>query len=345
MGKKVSLKDIAKEVGVSTALVSYVLNNLKEGRISKEIAARIRETARRLNYRPNHIAKSLKTSRTHTIGLIVADISNPFSSSLARIIEDEADKANYTVIFGSSDENAGKSAKLIDTLVNRQVDGLIISPPDGTRSQIEELNAMDTPVVLLDRYFPELDTDYIILDNLTASRALTSHLADNGCGRIGLITYRTALQHLIERKQGYVDVLNEKTPGMGETWIREVDISNDPAETEDAVRSLLSGPEPVEGLIFASNMIAANALRFINTLPLSVPQDLAVATFDETPALQLFYSPLTCIRQPLDQMGQLATSLLLDRIHGREKGMSQMSLPPELVIRNSSLKGMVTDIL
>ena len=121
MGKKVSLKDIAKEVGVSTALVSYVLNNLKEGRISKEIALRIREVAHQLNYRPNQIAKSLKTSKTFTLGLIVADISNPFSSTLARIVEDEANKFNYTVIFGSSDENQQKSAKVIDTLLNRQV--------------------------------------------------------------------------------------------------------------------------------------------------------------------------------------------------------------------------------
>ena len=125
MSKRVSLKDIAKEVGVSTALVSYVLNNLKEGRIRKEIAERIREVAKRLNYRPNQVARSLKTRRTHTIGLIVADISNPFSSSLARIVEDEAAKVNYTVIFGSSDETAAKSEKLIDTLLNRQVDGLI----------------------------------------------------------------------------------------------------------------------------------------------------------------------------------------------------------------------------
>ena len=159
MAKKVSLKDIAKEVGVSTALVSYVLNNLKEGRISKEIALKIREVAQRLNYRPNQIAKSLKTSKTFTIGLIVADIANPFSSTLARIVEDEANKFNYTVIFGSSDENNQKSAKVIDTLLNRQVDGLIISPPADSESQMIELQNQDIPFVLLDRYFPSVKTN------------------------------------------------------------------------------------------------------------------------------------------------------------------------------------------
>src|ERR1700712_615587 len=119
MNKKISLKDIADKVGVSTALVSYVLNNKKEGRIKKSVAERIREVAMELNYRTNQIAKSLKINKTFTIGLIVSDISNPFSSGLARIIEDEADKKNYTVIFGSSDESVQRSNKLVDTFLNR----------------------------------------------------------------------------------------------------------------------------------------------------------------------------------------------------------------------------------
>jgi LacI family transcriptional regulator len=113
MKKKISLKDIAKKVGVSTALVSYVLNNQKTGRIRKEVALKIKETAKELNYRPNQIAKSLKLNKSFTIGVIVADISNPFFSNLARIIEDEAYKNNYTVIFGSADENAARYKYII----------------------------------------------------------------------------------------------------------------------------------------------------------------------------------------------------------------------------------------
>src|SRR6478752_7101985 len=149
MNKKASLKDIADKVGVSTALVSYVLNNKKEGRIKKSVADRIRTVATELNYRTNQIAKSLKTNKTFTIGLIVSDIANPFSSSLARIIEDEADKSGYTVIFGSSDEDAQKSQKLIDTFVNRQVDGLIIAPVDNSIEQIKYLEQEGIPFVLV----------------------------------------------------------------------------------------------------------------------------------------------------------------------------------------------------
>src|SRR6187399_864292 len=169
MNKRISLKDIADKVGVSTALVSYVLNNKKEGRIKKSVAERIRVVATELNYRTNQIAKSLKTNKTFTIGLIVADISNPFSSGLARKIEDEADRNNYTVIFGSSDENAVRSNKLIDTFLNRQVDGLIITPAENTASQIIALQRQNVPFVLVDRYFPGVDADHVALDNYEAS--------------------------------------------------------------------------------------------------------------------------------------------------------------------------------
>ena len=185
MKKKVCQKDIAHKVGVSTALVSYVLNNLKEGRISKVVAQKIRETAKELNYRTNQIAKSLKINKTFTIGLIVADISNPFFSNLARIIEDEADKKNYTVIFGSCDENAQKSWKLMNALLDRQVDGFIIAPAENTESNIIYLKEHDIPFVLIDRYFPGLETNWVTLDNYKAAYTAVQHMIDGGNKRTG----------------------------------------------------------------------------------------------------------------------------------------------------------------
>jgi len=342
MNRKVSLKDIAQEVGVSTALVSYVLNNLKEGRISKEISLKIREAATRLNYRPNQIAKSLKTSKTFTIGLIVADISNPFSSSLARIVEDEANKFNYTVIFGSSDENAQKFRKILDTLLNRQVDGLIISPPEQSEPQIQELLKQEIPFVLLDRYFPAVKTSYVALNNFEAAANAVKHLAGAGCQRIGIVTYDTGLFHLQERKRGYLHALRENNIPAKKTWIRQVDIANDPAQIIRAVKDLLHLPQPVDGLLFASNIIAAHGLRYINSLPLKVPDDLAIASFDETEALDLFYAPLTYVKQPLQEMGKKATAILLDSI-GAKNNITQVDMEAELVIRASTRRNKAAD--
>jgi LacI family transcriptional regulator len=337
MGRKPSLKDIANEVGVSTTLVSYVLNNLKEGRISKEIAQKIRDVAQRLNYRPNQIAKSLKTSKTFTIGLIVADISNPFSSTLARIVEDEANKFNYTVIFGSSDENQSKSARVIDTLLNRQVDGLIISPPADSEAQMVELQKQDIPFVLLDRYFPSVKTNYVALNNHAAALMATEHLIESGCKRIGMINYKTSLFHLQERKRGYLTALKKHEMPFKKTWLRLVDISNNKAETEKAVRDVISLDESVDGLVFASNIIAAHGLKFINTLPIKVPDDLAIVSFDETEALDLFYAPLTYIKQPLREMGAMATKILLENI-GSNNRITQVDMEPELIVRASSIR-------
>ena len=150
MTKKVSLKDVARHVGVSTALVSYVINHKeKEARVGSEMVLKIRKAVTELNYQPNLIAKSLKSGKTNTIGLIVADISNPFFSNISRIIEDEARKEGYIVIIGSSDEDAEKSQDLINVFFNRQVDAFIIAPAENTEFQIIELQKKNIPVVII----------------------------------------------------------------------------------------------------------------------------------------------------------------------------------------------------
>src|SRR5215204_598297 len=335
MLKRTSLKDIARMVGVSTALVSYVLNNQKQGRISKEIAQKIRDTASMLQYRPNQIARSLKTKRTQTIGLIVADISNPFSASMARIIEDEADRHGYTVIFGSSDENPQKSEKLIETLLNRQVDGLIISPPAGVESQIDQLKTQEIPFVLVDRYYPDIDTNWVSLDNYTVTYEAVRHLSANGCNNIGMMTYDTSLFHLLERKRGYFDGIANGRTDFSANLVREVHISNNQEEIELAVADLLSAP--VDALLFLTNRLAISALKYINALLLKVPEDLALVGFDETESFDFFYSPLTYIKQPLQSMGESAVNILLNGIKTKKRS-EHVVLSGELVIRKSSVR-------
>lgn len=332
MERKVSLKDIAQKVGVSTALVSYVLNNKRENRVSKELAQRIREVAAALNYRTNQVARSLKTNKTYTIGLIVSDIANPFSSGLARIIEDEAEQHRYTVIFSSSDENAAKCGKLIDTLLDRQVDGLIIAPPAFSEHQVIYLQEQQVPFVLVDRYFPEIKTNYVALDNYSAAFKGVTHLIHTGCRKIGMITYATELFHLQERKRGYLAALKQHRLPVSKNLVREVDIKLEKGTMEKAMHALLSGPEPVDGLLFSANNIAVAGLKYISTLPVKVPDELAIVSFDETEALEFFYAPFAYIKQPLHDMGRLATRLLLECIEKRG-ATTQINLEGELVLK------------
>jgi LacI family transcriptional regulator len=336
MKKKVSLKDIAQKVGVSIALVSYVLNNKKEGRINKEVASKIKDTAQALNYRTNQIAKSLKTNKTNTIGLIVSDISNPFSSSLARIIEDEADRNGYTVIFGSSDEDVQKSQKLVETFINRQVDGLIIAPSEDSIPQLKYLQEEGIPFVLIDRYFPELKTNYVTLDNFKAAYEATEHFLHASYKRIGLITYKSSLHNLDERKEGYISAFNSSQIDFRKDWIREVCYDNIKEGVEKAISYLLSLKEPVDAVLFASNTLAVHGLKYINRHNIKVPEELGIISFDESDALDLFRPALTYIKQPLQEMGQTATKILLDNIDRNNK-ITQIKMDGELVIRNSVL--------
>jgi LacI family transcriptional regulator len=335
MKKKVSLKDIAQKVGVSIALVSYVLNNKKQGRISEEVSKKIRETALKLNYRPNQIAKSLKTSKTNTIGLVVADIANPFSSTLARIIEDEAEKNDYTVIVGSSDEKEERSKRIINVMLDRQVDGIIFAPAENDQPLIQYLQKSKVPFVLIDRYFPDLKVNYVAVNNSEASFTGVDHLYNAGCRRIGFVGFRTTLFHLQDRKKGYLAALKKHGIAVNRSLIREVPIDTTAEEVKEAIKALLSLSEPADAIFFASNKVSTLGLKYINKLGLKVPGDLKILSFDQSDATDLFYATLTHIRQPLEEMGQIAVQTLLE-IMSKPKKITQIHLPAKLVVGEST---------
>lgn len=329
MKKNVSLKDIAEHVGVSTALVSYVLNNKLKDRINKEVAAKIRQAAEDLNYRPNQIARSLKAQKTFTIGLIVADISNPFSSQIARIIEDEAKSYGYSVIFGSSDESAEKTQDLIKLLLDRQVDGLIIALPEHTENQIQYLKRTNVPFVLIDRYYPTIQTNSVSINNYAAAGKAIQHLLDNGHKRIGVVAYQTSLFHLNERVRGAENLLAQNA------LTAKVRIDNINNDVKAAIDSFLSDPQPVDSIFFTTNLLTVSGLKYINSLGIKIPEQLAIVGFDETDSFDLFYAPVSYVKQPMAELGNEAVRLLLNSIENKEL-IETVELDTELVIRNSS---------
>ncbi len=336
MKKKTSIKDIAKAIGMSSAVVSYVLNGReKEVRISKETAELVRKTAKALNYQPNQLAKSLKSGKSFTIGLIVADISNPFFSNLARTIEDEAEKDNYTVIFGSSDESAEKSWKLINTLINRQVDGFIIAAAAGAEKQIQYLIERNIPFVLIDRYYPDMDTHYVITDNYQVSYDAVQHLIENGRQRIGFITYKTDLVHMDDRKRGYRDALKREhlEPDI---YIKEVDFVKLISDVPEKMEELLGIKPAIDAIFFATNTLAVKGLGFLDKKGYKIPDEVAIISFDESEAFDFFYSPLSYIDQSIEEIGKGAVQLLLKQMNNKDSTMSKIVVPAKIVIRKSS---------
>lgn len=337
MKKRVSIKDIAEAAGVSTALVSYVLNNKeKEARVGKEMAIKIREIAKQLNYQPNQLAKSLKSGKSYTIGLIVADISNPFFSNIARTIEDEAKKNNYTVIFGSSDENAEKSKDLIEVLINRQVDGFIIAPTENSEEQIQNLENRGIPLVLIDRYFPGRPTNYVVTDNYKASVDAVDHLVSCGYKKVGLVTYQSNLIHICERRRGYEEALRQRNLSLDPSQIAEIRFGNIEHDIPARINKLLNDKDPVDSIFFATNTLALNGLKYINTLDYKIPDDLGIVCFDEGDAFDFFYSPLTHVYQPLFDVASKAVDVLINQINNPQKPKEEIVIASELVIRKSS---------
>jgi LacI family transcriptional regulator len=339
--KKTSLKDIANHLGVSTALVSYVINNKeKKARVGAELAKKIRKTAIEFNYQPNLIAQSLKIGKTNTIGLIVADISNPFFSLIARIIEDEARKHGYVVIFASSDESAEKSQLLIDVFLNRQVDAFIIAPSENTESQIKTLQKRGVPVILVDRYFPNMDADGVMINNFQAAYQAVEHLIKNGRDKIGMMTYDNNLVHMQERVSGYKNALKDYGIRFRSSWLKKVSYQHITRDLAPELKSLLVPELQVNAFFFATNSLAVESLKVINKTSVSVPEDLAIISFDESDAFDLFYSPVTYVSQSVEDIGRNAVRLVMNRIADSKSKFSRTVVEAKLVIRSSSGKKM-----
>ena len=310
--KKTSLKDIAEAAGVSTALVSFVLNGKKkEYRVGDETADRILKVAREMNYQPNLAAKSLRSGRTKTIGLVVSDISNPFFSQLARVLEDEATKRGYTVLFGSSDEDVEKMDLVVSNLINKGVDGLIIVPCENSEKSVTALVENNVPIVLFDRYFPDIHVSYVALNNFQAAYTATKHLLELGYATPGMVAYDLNLVHMKERIRGYKKAMSD----AGKRREASVVYLKYDTPKKSADRQL---PKMLEGgtdsFLFATNMISLACLYTLKEMGDDTIGGLGLAGFDGNPVFDFFPMPISYIRQPLDILVQKALEILIDNI-------------------------------
>lgn len=337
MSRRVSLKDIADRVGVSTALVSYVMNRTEKGkRISKDLVRKIFKAAEELNYQPDEIARSLRKGSTKSIGLIVADIANPFFGHLARTIENEALRFGYTVIMGSSDEVVEKSELLLNTLMNRRVDGFIIAPAEGTENQIKSIIEKKIPLVLIDRFFPDINTNYVVIDNYKSTYDAGCCLINRGFRKIGFITYKSTLMHFKERTRGYVEAM--RANGLSKN-IHVVEVVSDMSgeDMENARLDLLVSEKKIDALIFATNMLSIEGLYYMHKRKIMIPDDVGFIGYDGGDCFNLYYSPLTYIEQPVDNIGKEAVKILIDCFRNKEPDSKTMHviLKSNLIMRDS----------
>ncbi|SEH32646.1 LacI family DNA-binding transcriptional regulator [Chryseobacterium culicis] len=332
--KRSSIKDIAKLAGVSVATVSYVLNRKEGQRISEETRKKIFEIAETINYTPNKIAKSLKTNKTKLLGLIVADISNDFYSHMARNLEDKALQLGYTLIIGSSDENAEKFKKLTELFSQQQVDGMIVAPVAGSEKTLENLMDIKYPVVTIDRYLKDVAIPGITINNHEIAEHTASLLLTKDFDQIIYVGYQTELPHLLDRQHGFERAvrISKKTV---EIQYLLVGLENIAKEVHVKLEKMLGTSPENTALYFSSNKLAVAGLAYLVKNNIKVPEQVSVIAFDETDTYHLFPTEITYIKQPIEEMAEEAIKLLDGQINNFAATGKRITLSAKLISKAS----------
>ena len=325
----VSIKDVAEAAEVSTATVSRVLSNGLH--VRPEVRERVMAVVERLGYRPNLVARSLRSQQSTTIGLIVSDICNPFFTSLSRAVEDTAYEQGYSVLLCNTDENPEKEALYLNLMLDTSVAGAIISPTRQTVANLTSAN-FSFPTVVVDRSIANGDVDAVLLDNVDAAYRLTTHLIEQGYRRIAALC--SEMSTGLERQAGYEKALRAHGFAPKADHMKYVAPKIETGYV--AALKMLDANELPDAFFTVNSMLAAGALQAIRERNLRIPDDIALVTFDETTWASLVQPAITLIAQPTYEIGKTAAELLLQRIAEPSRPTRQVILKGQLHVRGSS---------
>lgn len=326
----ISIKEVAEAAGVSTATVSRVLSNGLH--VRPEVRERVMTVVERLGYRPNLVARSLRAQHTKTIGLIVSDIGNPFFTSLSRAVEDTAYEQGFNVLLCNTDEQPEKETNYLNVMQDTNVAGAIISPTRQTAATLST-SGIPFPLVVVDRSISNGDVDSVMLDNVDAAYRLTSHLIEQGFRRIGALC--SEMSTGLERQLGYEKALRAHGLVPRTEYVKHVAPKIEAGYM--ATLKMIDTAEPPDALFTVNSLLAAGALQALRERHLTIPDDMALVTFDETTWASLVQPAITLIAQPTYEIGKTAAELLLQRIAEPERSVRQVILKGQLLVRGSSI--------
>ncbi|MGV8092196.1 MAG: LacI family DNA-binding transcriptional regulator [Mangrovibacterium sp.] len=320
MNKRSSLQDIADKLGISRTTVSWVLAGKgNEHHISVKTQEKVRNCAKELNYNPNLIAKTLRVGKTHSIGLIIPSIVDQFYSEVAKEIEREAYKHGYTLTLGSSESDHERESTLIQIFKDKLVDGLIIAPTEHSKVEIQNLSEQSFPFVLFDRHYPELDTNYVIIDNEKAGYELTRHLIEKGCKKIAVININKHLLAIQHRLQGYKRALAENGLSFNENLIAEMKFATYQTKLYEALDRIMCLEPDVDGFYFTSHILAIETINYFHSQGIDFNGRFKMASIHEVPMMNIVAPKISIARMPAKVIGQEAVRLLLDAIDNKDE--------------------------
>lgn len=326
----VKIKDVADAAGVSTATVSRVLAN--KPHVRTEVKKKVMAVVKELNYQPNRVAQSLRSNTSKIIALIVADIENPFFQSVSRAVDDAAQELGYNVMLCNTDEDPDKEKRCLDLLRVENVAGIILSPTREGVANFAETYSIDIPMVMIDRHVSDFEVDNVVIDNAKAAYTITSHLIEHGHERIaGIFGIGSTTGR--DRREGFMQALQDHKIKPDPDLIKYTN-AREGDGFKTAMKMLQTGERP--HAIFASNsLLASGTLLAIRESQLTIPNDIAFASFDDTTWAKLVQPALTVIEQPTYEIGRTAAEMLIKRIQDPTRSNREVVLNTKLIVRQS----------
>lgn len=331
--RSVSMKDVASRARVSIATVSHVINGTKN--VSVERQNRVHEAMSALGYRPDGIARGLKTKKTRTIGILISDILNPFYPMIVRGVEDYVYAHGFSLVLCNTDEDLNKQSLYLNVLLEKRVDGIICTPAIGTTVEhLCEVDKMNIPIVLVDRVVQGARKHAVLTDNYEAAYQGTSHLINQGHKRILLVHGPLFVTTGRERYSGYVDAFKDHGLRLDPTLALQSNFKSE--ATLSMVRSVFSRERDRPTAIFSTNsLMTLGALQALRELELKVPQEVAILSFDDTDWFKFTFPSVTAISQPIYEMGREAAKTLNKLLNHQETARVRV-LPSTLIVRDST---------
>ena len=338
--KKTSIKDIADALGISITTVSFIINGkAREKRISEEMTQKVTDYIKKIGYKPSHLAQSLRLGKSRVIVFMVEDISNQFFASIARLIEEKAYKNGYKIIYCSTDNDVNKAKELISTFKMRNVDGFIITPTPDLETTIISLMEEEQALVLFDRWIPELDTSYVVVENQKSAKEATLHLIDQGSKNIGFVTVDSNQTQMLDRLAGFQEAITEK--GSNQETLKISPFIIEKKQISLHIQDFLTMHPSLDALFFSTNYLAFEGLLALAALGKKIPEDIKILSFDDHYLFNLYQPKITSIEQPLEAIAEKLMESILGQLDAEapSKPPQKVVLPNKLNIRESSLKG------
>jgi LacI family transcriptional regulator len=315
--KKISIRDIARQAGVSPSTVSFVISGkAKEMRVSDEMAKRVTALAKKIGYYPNQTAVSLRTGKSKIIGLIIEDISNVFFATLAKTIEDKVYSLGYRIVYCSTENNDAKGNELIKMLLHQQVDGFLITPSKGMDKQIGQLLKMHKPVVLMDRFFPNIQIPHVLVDNFGGVKMGIEHLLGKGYKKIAFVTVDLDQMQMHLREKGYRETLLSHHLGYTKKMTLRLPYEQSKEASIQQIYTFLKEHREIDAVFFATNYLGVYGLESIEMMELSIPEDIAVVCFDDHDVFRIVKPGITALEQPIEEIAKTSLEILINAIKG-----------------------------